>query len=217
MKTRNILWGLVLVILGIILGINATGIIKIDIFFPGWWTLFMIVPGLIGLISESDKVGNSILVLIGVFLLLASNNIIDFSMIWKLILPAILVIVGLSLIFKESFKPKIKVKDSSLKEYAVTFSSQDLDFTNEEFKSSKMSSIFGSLKCDLRNAKLKDDTVIKVEAIFGSINLIVPSDYQVKITSSSIFGGVNNKTKKKDTKKVLYIEANCLFGGVEVK
>ena len=119
MKTKNILWGLVLVILGIILGINATGIIKIDIFFPGWWTLFMIVPGLIGLITESDKVGNSILILIGIFLLLASNNIIDFSLIWKLIFPAILVIVGLSLIFKESFKPKIKIKDKDLKEYVI--------------------------------------------------------------------------------------------------
>ena len=200
MKTKNILWGLVLVILGIIFGINATGIVQINIFFPGWWTLFMIVPGLIGIITESDKAGNGILTLIGFFLLLGCNDI-----------------VGLSLIFKESFKTKTKIKDKNLKEYVSTFSSQDLDFSNEEFKSSKMSAIFGSLKCDLSKAKIKEDTIIKIESIFGSVNLIVPSDYQVKISSNCIFGGVNNKTKKNDNKKILYIEVNCLFGGVEVK
>ena len=36
----RILWGIVLVLLGIIWGLNATGVTNIDIFFDGWWTLF---------------------------------------------------------------------------------------------------------------------------------------------------------------------------------
>ena len=43
-KFRNILWGLVLIILGLIFGGNALGITDINLFFDGWWTLFIIVP-----------------------------------------------------------------------------------------------------------------------------------------------------------------------------
>lgn len=36
--------GIVLIILGPIVGGNTLGITNINIFFDGWWTLFIIVP-----------------------------------------------------------------------------------------------------------------------------------------------------------------------------
>lgn len=54
-KTSGILWGIALVAIGVILALNALGITDINIFFDGWWTLFFIIPSLIGLISERDK------------------------------------------------------------------------------------------------------------------------------------------------------------------
>ena len=41
---KNILWGIILVIIGVIIGLNTIGITDIDIFFDGWWTLVIIVP-----------------------------------------------------------------------------------------------------------------------------------------------------------------------------
>ena len=49
---KSIIWGLVLITLGIIIGLNAFEIINVDIFFDGWWTLFIIVPCFIGIITE---------------------------------------------------------------------------------------------------------------------------------------------------------------------
>ena len=94
----NILWGIVLITIGVIFGLNALEITSINVFFEGWWTLFIIVPCFIGLIKDNDKTGNLIGLLIGVVLLLCSRNIISFSLIWKLIVPTILVIIGLSFI-----------------------------------------------------------------------------------------------------------------------
>ena len=54
-KTSGILCGIALVAIGVILALNALGITDINIFFDGWWTLFFIIPSLIGLISERDK------------------------------------------------------------------------------------------------------------------------------------------------------------------
>ena len=52
-KIGNILWGVVLIIIGLIIGGNALGITHINIFFNGWWTLFIIIPCFIGLFREN--------------------------------------------------------------------------------------------------------------------------------------------------------------------
>ena len=47
-KFGDLLWGLFFIALGLIIGLNAMGITHINIFFSGWWTLFIIVPCFIG-------------------------------------------------------------------------------------------------------------------------------------------------------------------------
>lgn len=222
---KNILWGIILVIIGVIIGLNTIGITDIDIFFDGWWTLVVIVPCFIGLFTNKDKTGNIIGLLVGVILLLGMQNIIDFNLIWKLLLPSIIVIIGLSLIFKNTFNSKInneikKLNNKNTKnnEYCATFSGQRIDFPNEEFKGATLNSVFGSITCDLREAKIKEDVVINASSVFGGIDIIVPDDVNIKIKSNSIFGGVNNKKKNNEDKKyTIYVNASCLFGGVDIK
>ena len=69
-KVSNIIWGLLFIVIGTIFALNALEITDIDIFFDGWWTLFIIIPCAVGLITERDKTGNLIGLAIGVFLLL---------------------------------------------------------------------------------------------------------------------------------------------------
>ena len=222
---KNILWGIILVIIGVIIGLNTIGITDIDIFFDGWWTLVIIVPCFIGLFTNKDKTGNIIGLLVGVILLLGMQNIIDFNLIWKLLLPSIIVIIGLSLIFKNTFNSKInneikKLNNKNTKdnEYCATFSGQRIDFPNEEFKGATLNSVFGSITCDLRESKIKEDVVINASSVFGGIDIIVPDDVNIKIKSNSIFGGVNNKKKNNEDKKyTIYVNASCLFGGVDIK
>ena len=56
----NVLWGFVLIIIGIVFGLNALDITDINIFFDGWWTLFIIIPCFIGLFKNEDKSSNII-------------------------------------------------------------------------------------------------------------------------------------------------------------
>ena len=221
----SLIWGLVLICIGVILGGNAVGLFNINIFFDGWWTLFIIIPCLIGLIKDNEKTGSLIGLLVGILLLCASQDIIDFDLIMKLIFPIIIVAIGLSLVFKNAFNREVndKIKDINLKNnsedgYCSTFSSQNIKF-DEEFKGTKVDAIFGGIKLDLRDATIKEDVVINATAVFGGIDIIVPDNVTIKIKSNSIFGGVDNKIKTKDTKKkyTIYINATCLFGGVDVK
>ena len=224
-KSSNILWGIVFIIIGLLWALKALEILEINLFFDGWWTLFIIVPSLIGLISDDEKTENLIGLFIGLVFLLISRDILDFSFMMKLIVPVILVIIGLSLICKDSLKQKLKKEIKKInkkgnqdnKENFATFAGQDVSFSDESFSGCSLNAIFGGMKCDLRNNHIEDEALIKATAIFGGIDILVPDDVLVKVVSTSIFGGVSNKNRTTNGKKVLYIEATCLFGGIDIK
>lgn len=223
-KIGNLLWGLVFIVVGVIFGLNALDITDINVFFDGWWTLFIIVPCFIGLFKDEDKSGNLIGLIIGGCLLLGCIDIVEFSLIWKLMVPAILVMIGLSFIFKDTLNSKVKKEIKKLnktetKEYCSCFSGQTVDYNKEEFEGCSISAIFGGVKCDLKEAIINSDVVINANSIFGGITIYVPEDVNVKIGSTSIFGGVTDsrKNKTKDAKYTIYINATSMFGGVEIK
>ncbi len=225
-KFKNILWGFAFIAIGCILGLNALEITNIDIFFDGWWTLFIIVPCFIELFRNGDKTGNIIGILIGVALLLACQDILTFEMIWKLLLPVILVIIGLSLLFKNTIDRKISKEvqefhttmHNSNNFYAI-FSGQKTNYCNEEFNGATMTALFGGADFDLRQAIFTRDCTINCTAIFGGIDIVVPENIKVQVRSTSFFGGVGNKKRNaiNEDSKTLYINATCLFGGVDIK
>ena len=225
-KSKGIIWGLVLVIIGVVLGINSLGLFDFDIFFDGWWTLFIIIPSFIGLVTDDNKTGSLTCLIIGVLLLLACQDVIDFSLLGKLIVPIIIVMIGLSLIFKNIFNnsinksiKNINSKSKPKEEYNAIFSSQNIRLDNEKFKGTSLNVVFGGINLDLRDTIIKEDVVITASAIFGGIDIFVPDNVSVKIKSNSILGGVDNKTKNKSEKKdvTVYIDATCVFGGIDIK
>ena len=219
----RILWGIVLVLLGIIWGLNATGVTNIDIFFDGWWTLFIIVPAFVNLIDskETGKWGSSLWLIIGILLLLACRDIIDLDLVWKLAVPIIIVLIGLSLIFKnpdkDGIKESIEKLDDKKREYlTVSFKEQKISKSGD-FKGANLDAVFGSLKLDLTDAKLGKETIIKASSIFAGIKITVPEDVEVKVRTTPIFGGVSNTHKNNNSKKIVYIDAICVFGGIEIQ
>ncbi len=217
-KTKKLVWGLCFILIGVILGLNTLNILDFNIFFKGWWTLFIIIPSLVGL-WEKEFFGNIIGLLIGVSLLSASQGWISYGTIAKLIFPVTLVIIGISIIIKESFKnnelKKIKIDESN--PITAIFSSQRITPTNE-YKGNNVEAIFGSIELDLREAKINKESLIKISAIFGGVTVLLPTDVCVKVTRTAIFGGIDNKVKEKeDKKKTIYIDATAVFGGVEIK
>lgn len=223
-NASRIIWGVVLIVAGIIFALNALDITNIDIFFDGWWTMFIILPCAIGIFTQKERVGNIIGVVVGVFLLLCCQDILSFGLLWKLLVPAIIVIVGIKLVFGSLFDRKTKdvvekiKRNGKSKEGTAIFSSCNLDFKGETFEGATLNSVFGGIKCDLREAIIEQDCIIEVSAIFGGIDLFLPDNVKVKINSTSIFGGISNKKSKADNASVtVYISGTCMFGGVDIK
>lgn len=222
----NILWGLVIIAIGVIFGLNALGITNINIFFRGWWTLFIIIPSFIEFIRRDGKIGSLIGLGIGTALLLCCQGYLSFAMIAKLIFPFILVMIGLSLIFKDTFQKKVsnKIKTlnankDNLEEYCATFGVQEANFNGQEFKGANLDAVFGSVELDLKGAIISKDQIINANAIFGGIEITVPANVNIKVKSTPIFGGTSNKVKTayQENLPTIYINSVAIFGGVEIK
>ncbi len=225
-KFGNVLWGIVLITLGIIIGLNAVGLTHINLFFRGWWTLFIIIPSFIELIKSENKIWSLIWFVIGIVLLLCAQGILSFSLIGKLIFPFILVMIGIHMIFRDAFHKKIADKIKTLnnnkgnfEEYCATFGGQKVDLSGQEFKGANLDAVFGSVELDLSKAMIKQDQVINANAIFGGVEIKVPTGVNIKVKATPIFGGVDNKVKTEynESLPTIYINGTAMFGGVEIK
>lgn len=225
MKNLNrILWGILLVGVGVVLALKALGF-EFDILFDGWWTLFIIVPCAVGVFTEHDKVGNLIGLAVGISLLLACRDILSFTVIWQVAVPVAVIVIGLKMIFGGFFQRKVDEtkleKQRSGKDTVVKcaiFSGQDIRCDGEEFHGAKLTAVFGGMEFDLRNAVIADDCVIEVCAVFGGIDIFLPENVGVKISSTSIFGGIENKRAgARSTGSTVYVQGAAVFGGVDLK
>lgn len=215
MNKRNLFWGIVLIVVGILfLGRNMNWW-NFSIFFEGWWTLFLIVPSIISLVRK-ESMGTSFLILVlGVLMLLASQNVIDWSTIWKVFLPIIIMVVGLSIIFGNR-KVKTKKVKGNAKEYVAIFSGVD-EMIGKIESDFKVTSVFGGVELDMRDVKLEEDLIIDCFTLFGGIDIRLPKDVKVEVNGLPIFGGVENKYRNNDEAKVtIYINHTTIFGGVDL-
>lgn len=227
-KARAIIWGIAIIALGVIFGGNAIGLFNIDIFFDGWWTLFIIVPSVVSLFTDKEKISSLVFLAVGVILLLAAQHVFSFEVAWKVILAAVFVGVGLGIIVKSIFPSKndkeVEKKVNSVKNdgnmdsQMAVFSGNDRTYNNEEFSGANLMAVFGGVELDLRKAKFTKDTVIKAFCLFGGIDIMVPEDVQVKIKSGFIFGGASDE-RTGDTSKgkhTIYLDAAGGFGGISI-
>ncbi|MBQ3409923.1 hypothetical protein IJG66_01015 [Candidatus Saccharibacteria bacterium] len=227
-QVKPIIWGLAIIALGIIFGGNAIGLFNIDLFFDGWWTLFIIVPSAISLITDKDKLSNLICLTIGVILLLAAQNVFSYDVAWKVILALALVAAGLSIIYHNVIRNKndkeVEAEIKSLKNddtmdaQMAAFSGTERVYDNEEFSGANLMAVFGGIDLDLRHAIIKKDTVIKAFCLFGGIDIKTPDDVSLKVKSGFIFGGISDARKNsvEKGKHTIYIDAGGGFGGISI-
>ena len=219
-KLTSVLWGIALIAAGTVFALNALDITSIDIFFDGWWTLFIIIPSTVGLFTEKKKSGNLFGLAIGIFLLLCAQGVLQYNLFWKLLIPATIIYAGLRLIFSALFRKKetptleieINVGDGN----TAIFGSRDIRYAGDKFTGTKLTCIFGGIDCDLTNAVIEQDCVIDVACIFGGVDLRVPPNVNVQADMVDIFGGTDNKTVPHPGAPTLYIKGACIFGGMDI-
>ena len=228
-----LIWGMVFIVVGIIFGGNALNIWDIDIFFPGWWTLFLIIPGVISMVRYGFNWGSGILVIIGLVLLFDELDIIDDGAIWRLIFPLLLVAIGISTIasfFRSGTKKSIewdeysksksyKYDSTQYPRYTAVLGSGNYKNSTENLKGLVAEAILGGLEIDLSDAKITEDIVLELTAVLGGIDVFIPDNVRVEIISGvPVLGGFEHKINRNATSgPKVRIKYTAVLGGIEIK
>ncbi|MBP9988437.1 MAG: hypothetical protein KBT46_02955 [Ruminococcus sp.] len=223
-SSKRILWGIVFVILGLLAAVRVAGV-EFDMFFKGWWTLFIIIPCAISAATDKNKTVGIVGTLIGVVLLCKKQGWLPWltiKNIWSVAVPVALVAFGLNMIFKgaedkqpKEFIKRLNVQNTQVVDCRAFFSKKQVE--NTAFNKAYFSATFGSVSCNLSTGKLFSDIVINTNSFFGSVNIYAPEGVNIKIVSSSVFSGITNqKTAEYPNAPTIYINNTSLFGGLKI-
>lgn len=199
---------------------------------PSWtvsWQMLVIVIGLfVWIKSEFKNVGGVIMILVGSFFLAK-------EMLWfppdiaRFTWPAVFIVIGLCLMFSRQAdfrkKPCIPVRKGNstddFLETSVIFSGENRIVVSKNLKGGKVTAIFGGADINMLQADFQGVIELDATCIFGGLELIVPSNWNVKVDITTVLGGVEDKRPVEligdNPDKVLLLKGTCIFGGVEIK
>lgn len=103
-KSSSAIWGLILIIFGISIAGKSLNLFYLNIFFDGWWTLFIIIPCFIKLCNRENgnRTSNMIGLCIGIMLLLNSQGILNGELLWPIFIAGMFIMIGGKMIFGDS-------------------------------------------------------------------------------------------------------------------
>lgn len=214
----RVFFGLIIVVLGGVLLANNLGVIS----FNDWdkfWGVFgsglFLIAGLLTIISRSSWIWGILLCAVGATIVLNTFNIVDAS-VWAVLWPAVLIGVGLSILFKFDQPKSKKSADKSNNKTAVFYGEDSRP--KGDYDGGSLSAIFGGIELDLRQANIKDGTVIDIFTFCGGIDITMPSDVVVQNEVRGFLGGSEDKTiPDAKAKKKVIVRGECILGGLDIK
>ena len=189
------------------------------------WQTILIVLGLILVTNREARLTGIILLCIGIFFLLPHFSLLPVST-RKLFWPALMVLIGIYILSKRSYRRGLSYSASSGNGNAIedvhVFAGHDRIIQTDNFSGGEIVNVFGGGNYDMRQAKLgPGNNVLDIVMIFGGSKIIVPQDWDVKVRVSAVFGGFSDKRIKspeikRDTSRTLIIKGIAIFGGGEL-
>lgn len=101
----KVIWGILFVLFGLGIGAYQLGLLEgVSLFFPGWWTLFIIIPCFVQLISGKGRQSSFIWLSVGILLLLYMQGMFTIQDFGGLVVAILCIIIGVSFFFKDDSK-----------------------------------------------------------------------------------------------------------------
>lgn len=237
----GILAGLAILIAGAIMLLEnldmGFGIHALD-----YWPVILILIG-IGKILDCRKPNciywGLIFIGIGTLFLLNNLNIINFWFddLW----PILIILAGIAVIRGSSRKPGCcgsgnhyqwkhefqdgvfhNRKDTLTDDHiniSTVMSGSEYRITNKQFKGGHIDAVMAGCELDLTSAEMEGNhIVLDISVVMGSIEMRVPSHWEVVMEGSPILGSMENKTTVPvEVGKKFVISGSCVLGSIEVR
>lgn len=244
--------GLGVIAVGVLFLLRNVGILYFDDIWQFWPVILIVVglSKLSNTHSASSVTSGLIIGGIGTVFLLRNLGYI-YGNIWEYIWPGVLIAVGLMILVRHlewrdpnlnpgppppggapgpggnPFPPgsgfTAATSGANYLHAECIFSGTRQKLETQDFLGGKVTAIFGGAEIDLRSAGTKREEIsIRAEAVFGGIELWVPSHWHTIVRGTGVFGGFEDKTfpaapGSSPNPPRLLVTGAAVFGGVVVK
>lgn len=213
--------GTVLVVVGAGFLLDQMDVIDFGSILGTWWPLILIAIGTVQLLTRSVPVpAGAFVILLGVLFQIDQLDVLGLSL-GQLIWPLILILIGGFLLLSRAGGGAAMVDSDDKLDSFVIFGGMDRRVTSDAFQGGSAVALFAGAELDLRDARLHTEGAeLDVAVAFGGMEIMVPEDWNVKMTGMPIFGGWSNKTRTRDDTGAVgpELKLRCVaaFGGIEV-
>lgn len=220
--------GLVILAMGTVALLSGLGLINVNVDdIWRFWPLFLIAVGISRVLRPRGCPGRFtgfVMLFFGIYFLLRSLELVAARA--EIIWPTILLLIGGRLVWG-AWKQKIDAEDQGpagdVSDRMSSFSfmgGSEHRSTSTDFRGGDATAIFGACKIDLRQASMKSGTaVIDTFAMWGSVEIWVPRNWNVLLNGMPILGSFEDKTNQvKDAPgPKLVVRGVAIMGSVEIK
>jgi len=228
--TGRMIFGLVFMTLGALWTLDNLGLVDSDQVMR-WWPAALIALGVAKLtgLRSRNVVWGTLLVALGAWWLAENFDLVPHISWWQL-WPLILVLLGISMLFGASrftFATRLRemgrstdVDDAERLSTVAIWGHVVRKVISQQFNGGEASAVMGGIDLDLRGAKpVPGGAVLEVLALWGGIDLMVPSHWRVINQATVVMGAVEDKTRipPPDATDTLILRGLVMMGGVEIK
>ncbi len=228
----QLIFGLLVIFLGVVFTLNNIGVIDSDEFLR-YWPAFIIAYGVVHITERQTSAGRfwgGFWIVVGSVWLLNNLDIthVHFWEYW----PLILVIIGFGMMrgsftrgrrfrrFTGAIGSESKgTDDDSVLNAVAILGGYKRSNSSQDFRGGELTAIMGGAELDLRDASIQQgEAVIDIFAFWGGAKIRVPDDWTVVLQGIPILGGFEDKTRppKVGTGKRLVIKGMAIMGGAEI-
>lgn len=229
---RSMWTGILILGIGVLILLRRMGL---DI--PGrlfsWEALLIVIGIVIGLRSGFRNFSSFILIAIGLLFMARREGWIPYSL-GRFVFPSAIIIAGLLILLRprRTYRWGTKIDStwqqgstddnsgSDAVDSVAIFCGSRRSIVSKNFRGGSVVNIFGGTEINLSHADLSSDAVLDIVSIFGSVKIIVPAEWEVRVNLVHIFGGTDDKRAAPtlpDSKKVLTLTSTAMFGGVDIR
>ncbi len=211
--------GALLILVGVGFVLDQVGLVDFGAVLSVWWPLILVAIGVLQLLTQSVPLPVGVAVtLVGGALLIDRLGLLPVN-VWSLFWPLLILLAGVYLLLTRGGRgPAVSGADRL--NLLALFGGSNHRIEAETFRGGSAVALFGGIDVDLTAARLDPEgAMLDLTAAFGGIEVVVPTQWRVKMSGLPLFGGWDNKTRTDDASgqaPVLTVRCLAAFGGIEV-
>ncbi len=232
-KLHSILFAVFVLLYGGLLLTN--NLLQLDV---SWWTLLwtlgLVYAGLCGLTSRFSFFC-LVMVLAGAFFLTDAYGFVPFDLGWGVLIPAVLIIWGCSLLLdlllgkKKKHGVHVHTDGKACREYScedgwlkceLSFGECRMPVVTPLLRGGEIECSFGNFSVDFSGCEaLAPDCRVEIDQSFGNLTLLIPDKYEARICSQEHFAASAEikGSPAPNPKGILQLALDDNFGAVTIK